>query len=93
MTEVWHKTKGTATYTYNGLGNRIGQTLKRQDKPEEKIDYILDLTRPYKNVLERKVNENREQYLWDWDLLGTMEEELYLLDELGSPIRNIDRVK
>ncbi|MBW4829005.1 MAG: RHS repeat-associated core domain-containing protein [Clostridiaceae bacterium] len=91
MTEVWNKTKGTATYTYNGLGNRIGQTLKRQDKPEEKIDYILDLTRPYKNVLERKVNQDTEQYLWDWDLLGTMEEELYLLDELGSPIRSIDK--
>lgn len=37
------------------------------------------------------MNQDTEQYLWDWDLLGTMEEELYLLDELGSPIKSIDK--
>jgi len=48
MEEVINKNKGTATYRYNGLGNRVEQRLKRNNNSVEKIDYVLDLTRPYK---------------------------------------------
>lgn len=56
---------------------------------QKQIQYILDLTKPYNNLLERKVNEDKEQYLWDNDLLTKNEEEYFLLDDLGSPLRQL----
>jgi len=61
LTEVIDGDTLLRKYSYDGLGNRVEQRLKRNNKINiEKIDYVLDLTRPCKNVLERKVNENHE---------------------------------
>ena len=91
MEEVINKNKGTAIYSYNGLNKRVGQTLKRNNKPEEKINYTLDLIKPFKNILEREVNGEKEEYIWDRNLLGTMEDDIYLIDRKGSIIRTIEK--
>jgi len=90
MNKVWNKDIGTAKYKYNGLRNRVGQEIERINKPIEKINYVLDLTLPYNNVLELERNTNLEQYLWDGNLLGTLENEHFLTDELGTPIRSLN---
>src|SRR5699024_6298688 len=91
MEEVINKNKGTAIYRYNGLDKRVGQTLKRNNKPEEKISYTLDLIKPFKNILERDVNGEKEEYLWDRNILGTMEDDIYIIDRKGSIIRSIEK--
>jgi RHS repeat-associated protein len=50
----------------------------------------LDLTKPYNNLLERQVNDESESYLWDSKLLARDNTEYFLLDELGSPLRELD---
>ncbi|WP_083571660.1 RHS repeat-associated core domain-containing protein, partial [Enterococcus moraviensis] len=89
MTQVTTASGDKATYQYNGLRNRTGQTIEKNNEPLKQIQYILDLTKPYNNLLERKVNEDKEQYLWDNDLLAKNEEEYFLLDDLGSPLRQL----
>lgn len=89
MTQVTTASGDKATYQYNGLRNRTGQTIEKANEPLKQIQYILDLTKPYNNLLERKVNEDKEQYLWDNDLLAKNEEEYFLLDDLGSPLRQL----
>ncbi|MHC5217581.1 DUF6531 domain-containing protein [Enterococcus sp. LJL128] len=89
MTKVIQPTVGEATYDYNGLRNRVGQTIVKADEPLKQIQYVLDLTKPYNNLLERKVNEDTESYLWDNQLLAMDGEEQFLLDELGSPLRQL----
>ena len=91
MEEVINKNKGTAIYSYNGLDKRVCQSLKRNNKPEEKINYTLDLIKPFKNILERDVNGEKEEYLWDRNILGTMEDDIYLIDRKGSIIRSIEK--
>ena len=115
-----------ATYTYNGLGHRVGKMtgamegmagmqdkagngilkgtdvmdplsrLKEQTiRPETKIEYTIDLTRQYHNLLEKEEGGNTQSYLWDGNVAGMREETgkgscYYLQDELGSPIRLMD---
>src|SRR5699024_566420 len=91
MEEVINKNKGTAIYRDNGLDKRVGQTLKRNNKPEEKISYTLDLIKPFKNILEQDINGEKEEYLWDRNVIGTMEDDIYLIDRKGSIIRSIEK--
>ena len=93
----------TALYTYNGLGHRVGKTtgiLPTPDPlsllegqaihPEKKIQYTIDLTRGYHNLLQKEEDRNTQSYLWDGNVTGLREdgqESYYLQDELGSPIR------
>ncbi|WP_242590296.1 RHS repeat domain-containing protein [Enterococcus sp. DIV0849a] len=89
MTQVTTASGDKATYRYNGLRNRTSQTVEKANEPLKQIQYILDLTRPYNNLLARQVNEDKEQYLWDNELLAKNEEEYFLLDDLGSPLRQL----
>lgn len=83
-----------AWYAYNGLGQRI-----EERHGEKRTRFLLDLTRPYQNLLEKEEflpdGESRKQtYLWGGTLLGMTEEREnkkssaeFILDELGSPVR------
>lgn len=85
MTEVQTHLGGSATYLYNGLGNRVGQTVFKNGQRNQ-INYLLDLTRPYNNLLIKETNQEQDWYLWDSELLSQNGKEQALLDELGTPI-------
>ena len=76
-----------AEYFYNGIGYRIG----RREKTGRKEEYILDLTKPYRNLLQKEEAGNRQTFLWDHGVAGLIEEDsihkFYFQDELGSPSR------
>lgn len=97
-------------YEYNGLGNRVGRkeyrlecfagggTLRENPAlpkdPVRETEYLLDLTKPYHNLLERRENTEGEIvsqiYTWDSNVVYATEGEsahMYLQDELGSPVR------
>ena len=63
--------------------------------PTSKVDYVLDLTREYHNLLQKCEDSVVQTYLWDGNVAGMLEEgssreSYYLQDELGSPIRLVD---
>ena len=77
-----------ASYTYNGLGHRVG----RMTGPETKIQYTIDLTKSYHNLLQKEEGGDVQTYLWDGNIAGIAGDNgrsgrYYLKDELGSPIR------
>ncbi len=79
-----------ASYTYNGLGHRVGKTAG----PETKIQYTIDLTKSYHNLLQKEERGDVQTYLWDGGIAGIAGDggrsgRYYLKDELGSPIRLI----
>ena len=86
------------SYIYNGLGNRIGKQEKRQEKQgtysDRKIDYVIDLTKQYNNLLQKEEEGKRQTFLWDNNVAGIIDAdssyEFYFQDELGSPIRLAD---
>ena len=52
----------TAKYQYHGLGHRVGKEISldptkqlsgQSQKPDSRIDYLIDLTREYHNLLEK----------------------------------------
>ena len=101
------------SYSYDGLGNRIG--FKEYEKqigygedglktilganlseltPSYEENYILDRTRAYHNLLQRRTGKRGVQeiqsYVWDFNVAYMEEGEkefTYLQDELGSTIR------
>lgn len=53
----------TAKYQYHGLGHRVGKEISldptkqlsgQSQKPDSRIDYLIDLTREYHNLLEKQ---------------------------------------
>ena len=89
---------GCAEYLYNGLGHRVGKKVWENNHtvqaPMSKINYVIDLTRQYHNLLEKEEGSNNQTYIWDGNVAGLLDEKgssyVYLQDELGSPIRLID---
>jgi len=81
----------TAVYTYNGLGFREGEHIMDAElRPLKQIDYVLDLTKQYHNVLQRTDNGQTKSYIWNNNVVsenGDDGDRFYLHDELGSPIR------
>ncbi len=60
LSKVVDSNKGEVENKYNGLGFRVAST-----RPEEKIEYLCDLSRDYYNLLERTVNgESPAQMVW-----------------------------
>ena len=87
---AWNWKEQDAEYYYNGIGYRVG---KSNNGMEEK--YLLDLTRPYHNLLTVEGGEKSQSFYWDINT-AAMEEDgksprFYLNDELGSPLRVIYR--
>lgn len=73
---------GEATYNYNGLGFIVEST-----RPDEKIEYLNDISRDYFNLIERSVNGETESFVYDDNVVSMDkggESYYYILDELGS---------
>lgn len=82
--------KGEANYIYNGLRNRVSQTVGKIGEEQENITYLLDLSKPYNNLLERSVNNHLETYLWDSQLLSQDQSVFYMLDDQGTSLRSLN---
>ena len=77
----------SAAYEYNGLGQR---TSRRSGGSEE--SYLLDLTRPYHNLLSVTGEDGAQArtFYWDGNAVAMEEEDelhCYLQDAQGSPLR------
>jgi RHS repeat-associated protein len=79
-----------ANYEYNGLRHRVGKQITNNLSPIKNINYALDLTRQYNNLLQITEDEQDKNYLWDFNLVAESvggNNRFYLQDELGSPLR------
>ncbi len=90
LEKAWDSEGREAEYSYNALGQRTGRSTV-----EETEEYLLDLTKPYHNLLERQKGKHRQTFYWDMNV-SVMEDEnrtiqYYLQDELGSPLRVLYR--
>ena len=56
-----------ANYLYNGLGHRVGKQEGKSEanglEPMKRIDYLIDLTKEYHNLLEKTEDTNTQTYL------------------------------
>lgn len=52
-----------STYSYNGLGYRIGQT-KYQKNGKKQINYLVNMLRIHDNLLEKDENGEIQTYIW-----------------------------
>ena len=78
-----------AKYRYNGLGHRIGkETWKQSHAPGRTIDYLIDLTRQYHNLLQssEKGSERKQTqtYVWDGGAASVFTEEIQSLESAGA---------
>ena len=102
-----HEKQLGATYRYNGLGHRVGKTEGQSIdpalptninhmslNPTKQIEDVIDFTRQYNNLLQREENQELTSYIWDLNVLSTVEADgssySYLQDNLGSPLRLLD---
>ncbi len=74
----------------------LGRLKEQIINPETRIEYTIDLTRQYHNLLEKEEEGNTQSYLWDRNVAGIREDmgtasHYYFQDELGSPIRLMDK--
>lgn len=86
MEKAWDSKGREVEYLYNGLGQRTG---RRENSKAEK--YVLDLTKPYHNLLAVEEEEKQQNFYWDFGV-AVIEENgglsrSYLQDEMGSPLR------
>lgn len=98
-----------ALYEYNGLGHRVSKQISRMNGmaaddfemtgtenlvPDvNHIEYLLDYTKGYHNLLERRDNKGSRQYLWDNGVAaerGVDGATYYLHDERGSLLHSLD---
>lgn len=92
-----------AVYRYNGFGKRIAMQEYEGEGLVKDIDYILDITKEYHNLLQLEENGVTQHYIWDLDAAyvkqstkygfdGPEEEEIgfYFQDEHGSTVRIVD---
>ena len=97
LAKAWDDKGQEALYRYNGLGQRTGKAVNGRDE-----DYLLDLTKPYHNLLGINREGSEQNFYFDWNVV-IMEEKrkgangfgrrafaglhYYMQDELGSPLR------
>ena len=99
-----------AEYQYNGLGHRINQKIWKYEQiqpenPEHQIQYTLDLTRQYYNLLQKEDSYTEtvtdktpesgiQSFYWDRNVVS-MEadgiQDFYLQDDLGSPVNLVNQ--
>ena len=77
-------------------GSAMQPVLLSAGNPAKELDYLLDLTRQYHNLLEKTETEegevNTQSYVWDSNAVFMTEKEsdrIYLHDEIGSTVRLI----
>ena len=90
LQKAWDSQGAEAEYFYSALGQRTGRSTGGRVE-----EYLLDLTKPYHNLLELRRGEHRQTFYWDINV-SAMEDEnriiqYYLSDELGSPLRVLYR--
>ncbi|PWT25765.1 DUF6531 domain-containing protein [Butyrivibrio fibrisolvens] len=84
LSKVVDSEKGELENQYNGLGFRVASI-----RPEERIEYLCDLSRDCYNMLERTVNGETESFIYDKNVISMSkagDNYYYLQDELGSPM-------
>ena|GEM_PF-6996587 len=88
--------KGRIEHTHNAMGRRISSaTSSDMLDPASRIDYLLDLTKPYNDLLATVQDDMKQNYLWGMDAIGSTStgvSQYYLHDHLGSPTRLLDDV-
>ena len=98
LSKSWNGRGGESLYIYNGLGQRMGRSINGREE-----DYLLDLTKPYHNLMGIYKEEECSQRFYFDGTAAAMEGALkgkkpsgrtafsglhyYLQDELGSPLR------
>ncbi len=98
LSKSWNDKGGESLYLYNGLGQRMGRSINGREE-----DYLLDLTKPYHNLMEIYKGEECSQRFYLDGTAAAVEEaskiqktqgrrpfpglHYYLKDELGSPVR------
>ncbi|MDD3361691.1 MAG: DUF6531 domain-containing protein [Hespellia sp.] len=75
--------------------NPMRQLQSQTILPENQIQYTIDLTKEYHNLLQKEESLGKQTYLWDGNVAGMSEDgdnknSYYFQDELGSPIRLAD---
>lgn len=82
MSRAWDASGEEALYRYNGLGQRTGRNEQ---------EYLLDLTKPYNNLLQIRENEKCQSFCWDNGIVLAEEQgtppQYCFSDEMGSPLR------
>lgn len=86
LEKSWDDKGGEAAYFYNALGHRTGRRSETETE-----DYLLDLTKPYYNLLGIENDDGMQKFFWDSNV-AVMEDErkklhYYMQDDLGSPLR------
>ena len=87
-----------AKYVYNGLGHRIGENRSGDMlNPELTVNFTLDMTRQYNNLLQKEEVGIKQSFIWDDNVVAAKssysdEFNYYLQDEMGSPIRLINEI-
>lgn len=64
--------------------------IKEKFLPQKQVEYIVDFTRTYHNLLMKEEEGVSQHFLWDGEVISTTKEGktgYYCQDELGSPIR------
>ena len=98
MTQAVTPERGRAEYVYNGFLKRV-KRLEKMDgassspvDPMGEIRYVLDMSRPYNNLLATEGAQN-QKYVWANKLLAAEGSETfhYLTDHLGSPVRLVGK--
>ncbi|WP_022753275.1 hypothetical protein [Butyrivibrio fibrisolvens] len=65
LSKVVDSEKGELENQYNGLGFRVAST-----RPEERIEYLCDLSRDCYNMLERTINGETESFFYDKNVIS-----------------------
>ncbi|SFU92268.1 YD repeat-containing protein [Butyrivibrio sp. M55] len=84
LSKIVDVNNGELENIYNGLGVRVASI-----RPEEKIEYLCDLSKDYYNLLERTINGEKESFVYDNNVVSMSKagnSYYYLQDELGSPM-------
>ena len=83
-----------SVYEYNGLGQRVSQQVFEGDhSPIKSIEYVLDQTKRYNNMLLMIEGDITREFIWDGSVAAEKSQEgihYYLSDEMGSPLRYMD---
>ncbi|MBD5494786.1 MAG: RHS repeat protein [Lachnospiraceae bacterium] len=77
----------SALYAYNGLGHRTGRETNRGRE-----DYLIDLTRPYHNMLMMTDAEKSQTFYWDGNVSAMSERRTRGTAEINAPDGATDRI-
>ena len=84
LEEAVDKNGNAARYQYNGLGHWVGKQTGNMNPepgmpeqtfhPMKKIDYIIDMTKDYHNLLQKTEDGATQSHLWDGFVAGIVDD-------------------